>query len=518
MPASRQRASRSAPTKPCVMAARCGRSTSCGQRHAAAVDLQDLLPAVLVGDGDGDLAVEAARPAQGGVQRVGEVGRRQHDHVLPLGQPVHQGQQLGHHALLHVAHDPLAPRGDGVDLVEEDDARGAAGRLVEDLAQVGLALAVELVDDLRPVDGEEVGLGLVGHGPGDERLAAAGRPVAAARPWARRCPAARTAPGTAAAARRSPGCAPTAASGRRCPRRRCGAAAAAAGRSPCGCRPSAGVSDAMTTGPAGAVLLTRKSAQRLPNSVARMRSPAITGRPSSRLPMYSRSRLEGVRPCGSEHQLLGRLDGDAADHHRFAEAHAGVLADDPVDLQVLLAAMLLEGRQELADGPPLARDLHHVADVHAQPLHVGGIDAGNPAAHVLAGRLADLQRDLLDRRMRVLTMIGPLPLEPNLQDAVRAVPSHCLGGEAAGQDDFLAVAFLAALGGIVSRSPASSTWTSFLLTPGISARTRTWSSSSWTSTRGSRTSSTTGLPGGLPMDVAEGLDLQFRSPCRRVPS
>ena len=54
---------------------------------------------------------------------------------------------------------------------------GALARgFVEDLAQVGLALAVELVDDLRPVDGEEAGFGLVGHGAGDQRLAAAGGP------------------------------------------------------------------------------------------------------------------------------------------------------------------------------------------------------------------------------------------------------------------------------------------------------------------------------------------------------
>ena len=109
------------------MAATCGQVNVAGQGHAAAVDLEDLLPPVLVGNGDGDFAVEAARPAQGRVQGVGQVGGRQHDHVLPLRQAVHQRQQLGDDALLHVADDPLAPRGDGVDLVEEDDARGAGG-------------------------------------------------------------------------------------------------------------------------------------------------------------------------------------------------------------------------------------------------------------------------------------------------------------------------------------------------------------------------------------------------------
>ena len=90
--------------------------------------------------------------------------------------PSIRAKQLRHDALFHVAHRPIALRGDGVDLVEEDDARRLAGRLVEKFPQVGFALAVELMDDFRAVDGEEVGLGFVGHGPGDQRLAAAGRP------------------------------------------------------------------------------------------------------------------------------------------------------------------------------------------------------------------------------------------------------------------------------------------------------------------------------------------------------
>ncbi len=149
-----------------------------GQRHAAAVDLEDLAPAVAVGDRDGDLAVEPARAAAGaGSRTLGRLVAAMHDHVLPLGQPVHQGQQLGHDPLLDVADDLLALRRDGVDLVEEDDAGGLARGLVEDLAEVGFALAVELVDDLRSVHGEEPRVGLVGHGAGDQGLSAAGRAV-----------------------------------------------------------------------------------------------------------------------------------------------------------------------------------------------------------------------------------------------------------------------------------------------------------------------------------------------------
>ena len=82
-----------------------------------------------------------------------------------------------------------------------------------------------------------------------------------------------------------------------------------------------------------------------------------------------------------------------ADHGELVESDAGVLADHAVDLQVLFAAVLLEGRQHAADRPPLALDLDRVAHVHAQPLHVGRIDPGDAAADVLAGRFADPQGD-----------------------------------------------------------------------------------------------------------------------------
>ena len=50
-------------------------------------------------------------------------------------------------------------------------------RVGEDTAQVRLALAVELVDDLRAADAEEVRAALAGDGAGDQRLAGAGRAV-----------------------------------------------------------------------------------------------------------------------------------------------------------------------------------------------------------------------------------------------------------------------------------------------------------------------------------------------------
>ena len=116
--------------------------------------------------------------------------------------------------------------------------------------------------------------------------------------------------------------------------------------------------------------------------------------------MYFRSRLDGRAALRNQHQFFRRLDGSAADHGHFVESDAGVLPDHAVDLQMLLAAVLLEGRQDAADGLPLALHFEHVADVHAQPLHVGRIDPCDPAADVLAGRFADAQGDFLGERRR----------------------------------------------------------------------------------------------------------------------
>ena len=146
-----------------------------GQRHAAAVDGEDLLAPDAVRNRDRDLAVEPARPAQGRIEQVGQVGGGDHDQMLPFGQPVHQRQQLRHHPLFHLADHVLAARRNGVDLIQKDDAGALARGLLEDLAQMGFALAVELVDDLRAAHRKEVGLGFMRDGARDQRLAASRR-------------------------------------------------------------------------------------------------------------------------------------------------------------------------------------------------------------------------------------------------------------------------------------------------------------------------------------------------------
>jgi len=146
-------------------------------RHPARVDSEDLAPPALVGDADHDLAVEAAGAAQRLVDGVGAIGRGDDDDVGALLQPVHQGQKLGDEALFRLAGDLGALGRDRIDLVDEDDRRRSAGRLLKHLPQALFALAVARTHDLGAVDDEELRVALVGDGLGEAGLAGARRAV-----------------------------------------------------------------------------------------------------------------------------------------------------------------------------------------------------------------------------------------------------------------------------------------------------------------------------------------------------
>ena len=146
---------------------------------------------LLVGPLDLDLHVEAARAQDGRVDQVLAVGGADHDDVLQGLDPVDLGQQLRDDGRLHVGADAGAPGAEQrVHLVEEDDDGDALLGLLpgplEDQADLALGLAHVLVEQLGALDVEEVAAGLgvaaelghllgqrVGHGLGDERLAAA---------------------------------------------------------------------------------------------------------------------------------------------------------------------------------------------------------------------------------------------------------------------------------------------------------------------------------------------------------
>ncbi|VTQ60153.1 Uncharacterised protein [Stenotrophomonas maltophilia] len=145
-----------------------------GQGQLAHVDLQDVLAALHVRQADHDLAVETARAQQRRVQHVRTVGRGDHDHAFAAFKPVHLDQQLvqGLLALVVTAAQAGATVAtDGVDFVDEDDARRVLLGLLEHVAHAAGADADEHFNEVRTGDREERHLGFAGDGLGQQRLA-----------------------------------------------------------------------------------------------------------------------------------------------------------------------------------------------------------------------------------------------------------------------------------------------------------------------------------------------------------
>ena len=148
------------------------------QRHLLHVHAEDLLAAVDVGARHHDLAVEAARAQQRRVEHVGTVGRGDDDDAFIGLEPVHLDQQLVERLLalvIAVAEAGAAMAADGVDFVDEDDARRRFLGLFEHVADAACADADEHFDEVRTGDGEEGHARLAGDGAGEQGLAGAGR-------------------------------------------------------------------------------------------------------------------------------------------------------------------------------------------------------------------------------------------------------------------------------------------------------------------------------------------------------
>mmetsp|Transcript_38871 Transcript_38871/g.99305 ORF Transcript_38871/g.99305 Transcript_38871/m.99305 type:complete len:370 (-) Transcript_38871:1412-2521(-) len=151
-----------------------------GNGRLAEARLEDVEARGMVREGDVDELVQTTRTHERGVDDVGPVGRSDDEYVLLLAHPVHLRKHLVHHAVPSaacVAARAAARACDRVELVEEEDAGGRLPRLVKDLPDVALRLAEPHGEELGALDGDEVGLALVGNGLGEERLAASGGPV-----------------------------------------------------------------------------------------------------------------------------------------------------------------------------------------------------------------------------------------------------------------------------------------------------------------------------------------------------
>ena len=129
---------------------------------------------------DRDLPVEAAGPQQRRVEDVGPVGGRDQDDALAVAEAVHLDQQLVERLLALVvaaAQAGAALAADGVDLVDEDDARAVLLGLLEQVAHPRGADTDEHLDEVGTGDREERHAGLTGDGARQQGLAGAGRAV-----------------------------------------------------------------------------------------------------------------------------------------------------------------------------------------------------------------------------------------------------------------------------------------------------------------------------------------------------
>ena len=149
-----------------------------GDLLVAEVHLQDVAPLVLRRQRHHDLAVEATRAQQRGVEHVGPVGGRHHHDALGGLEAVHLGEHLVERLLALVV--PAAEAGaalaaDGVDLVDEDDRGRLLACGLEQVAHARGADADEHLHEVGAGDRDERHARLTGDGPRDERLAGAGR-------------------------------------------------------------------------------------------------------------------------------------------------------------------------------------------------------------------------------------------------------------------------------------------------------------------------------------------------------
>ena len=145
--------------------------------HLLQVDGQNGLASLEVGQLHDDATVESAGAEQRLVERLGPVGGSEDDQALVAIEAVHLGEQLVERLLaLVVAHARVAALADGVNLVDEDDARGLLAGLLEEVAHLGGPHAHKHLHKLGTRDGEEGHLGLAGHGTSYQGLACAWRP------------------------------------------------------------------------------------------------------------------------------------------------------------------------------------------------------------------------------------------------------------------------------------------------------------------------------------------------------
>jgi hypothetical protein len=138
------------------------------------MDAQDPFTTLAIRQRHGHLPVEAPGAQQRGIQDIGPIGRRQHDHLLACIKAVHLDQELIERLLtfiVHIAHARPAPASDGIQFIDEHDGRGRRFGLLEEIAHPARPHPDEHLHKLRGTEAEEGHARFPGDGPPQQRLA-----------------------------------------------------------------------------------------------------------------------------------------------------------------------------------------------------------------------------------------------------------------------------------------------------------------------------------------------------------
>ena len=142
------------------------------------MDAENLLAALHVGRADGHLPVEAAGTQQRRIENVRPIRRGDDDDALVGGKAVHLDQKLIQRlfALFVAERVAAAAPSDRVELVDEDDARVVAPRVLEEFADSRRADARVHLDEIRAAGEQKRDLRFAGHRARQQRLAGSRRP------------------------------------------------------------------------------------------------------------------------------------------------------------------------------------------------------------------------------------------------------------------------------------------------------------------------------------------------------
>ena len=127
------------------------------------VAVENRQPPPAIRDRDGNVGIEAPRPPDGRVNRRQPVGRRQHDDLTARVEAVEQDEELGDQLRLMGRVPPVAPAGQRIEFIDENDRRLVHAGPREDLPEMGLTAPHPLGENLRSADDLQVRRGFGCH-------------------------------------------------------------------------------------------------------------------------------------------------------------------------------------------------------------------------------------------------------------------------------------------------------------------------------------------------------------------